>query len=161
MQRLILALSMVLLLQGCTSLAGIGHKCRQHQVPGNLQATLHDACSGNQHASLAIGQHFENLAESGSTVSDYSAAAYFYELASASSSGQTYIYVPGAGNVAGYTMPVTTGPRTTGLPEARQRLARLYYEGLGVRQNRNKACKLVNAKTGSDKAQVPGFECDK
>lgn len=132
-------------LSACSTLIGVGHDCSQNELPDNLQVAIKKSCSGNQLASLQIGQYYEEMAASEDSEEYYKKAASYYSLAAASSSGQTYIYVPGAGKVAGYTMPVTTGPRTYGLAEAKYRLALLYRDGLGVKQNIRKACKLFEA----------------
>ena len=149
---------LALVLAACATGPRLAGECQRLEVPGRLQSTLMDACQGNQQASYAIGQYFESAGEEEADQNSYATAAYFYTIASTASSGQTFIYVPGAGKVAGYTMPVTTGPRTEGLREARTRLAKLYYEGRGVKQDKKKACRLLQAGSQSTNSQDK-FSC--
>jgi TPR repeat protein len=122
-------------------LLGVGQNCKDDAVPDELQNTLAQSCRGNQYSSLAIGKYFEELALGSVDNSYYAKAAKYYGIAATSSSGQTYIYVPGAGEVAGYTMPVTTGVPTNGVAEAQYRLGLLYSSGLGVRKSKGRANK--------------------
>lgn len=146
-------------LLGCSTLVGVGRDCNRNELPDHMQVTLDNSCGGNQQASLQIGQYYEELAVSKGDEQHYKKAADYYALAAASSSGQTYIYVPGAGKVAGYTMPVTTGPRTYGLAEAQYRLGLLYRDGLGVRKTIKKACKLFETAASRKHMEASAVRC--
>jgi len=158
-RRLLSLLIICFVVSGCSSLAGLGRNCHQDELPGDLQATLDNSCRGNKQASLEIGQYYERLATKEENKQYYKKAVSFYKLAAASSSGQTYIYVPGAGKVASYTMPVTTGPRTYGLTEAQYRLGLLYRDGHGIRQNITKACKLFNMAAARGHLEASAARC--
>ena len=131
------------MLAGCSTIGG-GPGCNPDpDVPPRIASAQKASCSGNRSASLTVGDHYFTEAERTGNDKLYKRAARFYERAAETRSGQTFIYVPGAGKVPGYTMPVTTGPTTFGLPEARAKLAQIYFRGLGVNQNAERACKLL------------------
>lgn len=139
--RFLICIMATLCFSGCSSLKGSDANCIQNDVPKFMQEMLNQSCRGSQHASLEIGLYYEDLAEKKSDGDYLKKAVKFYRLAAASSSGQTFIYVPGAGKVAGYTMPVRTGPTTSGLAEAQYRLGLLYLSGNGLKKNPKKAQK--------------------
>ncbi len=148
-------------LGACSSLGSLSGVCgngdRDLPVSPDL---MQSACNGNKSAALEVGIEMESLADLESDESLFKSAARFYAFAAASSNGQTFIYVPGAGDVPGYTMPVTTGPATYGLPEAKFRLAKLMYSGKGIRQDKKQACKLfLDSKPFVIKTD-PDFVCD-
>lgn len=147
------------LLSGCSSMGGAGDDCQRLDVPERLQQTLQASCQGDQQASLALGKYYEAKAREIADQESYRAAVDFYQRAAASSSGQTFIYIPAAGDVPGYTMPVTTGPRTFGLAQAKYRLAILYYQGNGVRKNITKACNLFRQARAAGIETDQRFEC--
>ncbi len=158
--KIAIILGLFYLLSGCSSIGTVGEgACQNLDVPDHMQDTLQASCQGDQQASLALGEYYEARARENADQETYRVAVNFYLRAAASSSGQTFIYVPGAGDVPGYTMPVTTGPRTFGLGQAKYRLAILYYQGNGVRKNAAKACKLLQEAAAADVATDPGFEC--
>ena len=95
---------------------------------------MKESCQGNRLASMQLGLWFEGHEQ-------YSEAARYFNVAATPSSGQSYIYVPPAGSVAGFTMPVDSGPYQAGLPEAQYRLGLLYLQGRGVKQSDKKARK--------------------
>ncbi len=83
------------------------------------------ACTGDKYASFKLATYFEN----GTGVQqNLDQAIKYYKYAATYHSGLTYIYVPGAGQVPGHTLPVTTGVNSAGLPEAQYRLAKLYFD---------------------------------
>ena len=114
-------------------------------VPPQIASAQKASCGGNRSASMTVGDYYSAEAERTGDDKLYRTAARFYGRAAQTRSGQTFIYVPGAGKVPGYTMPVTTGPTSYGLPQARAKLALLHYKGLGFKQNTEKACKLLGA----------------
>lgn len=119
-------------LSGCTT---GGFFCKADHEDPKIAALMQSNCSGDRHAALQLGFLFEGRG-------DLQQAAHYYGIAATPSAGQTYIYVPPAGDVAGYVMPVDTGPRTPGSAEAQYRLAVMYRDGSGVEQNARKARKL-------------------
>lgn len=114
-------------------------------VPARIASAQKASCDGTRSASVTVGDYYVAEAERTGDNRLYKKAARFYKRAAETRSGLTFIYVPGAGKVAGYTMPVTTGPTTYGLPEAQAKLADLYYRGLGVKQDKEKACRIMSA----------------
>jgi TPR repeat protein len=113
-------------LTGCTGASGLFCKS-EHDNP-RVASLMRDSCSGDRAATMQLGLWFE-------AEEDYVAAARYYRAAATPHSGQTHIYVPPAGEVAGYVMPVSTGPRLPGNAEAQYRLALMYTDGRGVKQN--------------------------
>lgn len=154
-----ITIGLLCLLSGCSAMLGIGSDCQSLEVPAQMQQTLQASCQGDQQASLALGEYYEELAHQKSDHDLYKTAAGFYQRAAAASSGQTFIYIPAAGDVPGYTMPFTTGPRTLGLAQAKYRLAILYQQGKGVRKNIVKACSLLQEARSAGVEAEPGFEC--
>lgn len=154
-----ITIGLLCLLSGCSAMLGIGSDCQSLEVHDQMQQTLQASCQGDQQASLVLGEYYEELARENSDQDLYKMAAGFYQSAATSSSGQTFIYIPAAGDVPGYTMPVTTGPRTSGLAQAKHRLASLYYRGNGVGKNIAKACNLFRQARAAGVETDPRFEC--
>lgn len=128
------------LVAGCAGHLGNRKYCSSAELPGYLDDVLGRACKGDQHASLEIGMYYEALAKHApDNELYYKKAASFYRIAATASSDQTFIYIPGAGDVAGYTMPIQTGAVTYGVAEAQYRLALLYRDGKGVKQDKGLA----------------------
>ncbi|NVJ99203.1 MAG: SEL1-like repeat protein [Alphaproteobacteria bacterium] len=116
-------------LQGC---ATGGVFCSANHENPRVEAQMRDVCEGDRNAAMQLGLWFESQEE-------YEEAVRYYQVAASAHAGQTYIYVPPAGDVAGYVMPVDTGPRVPGNAEAQYRLGLMYRDGRGVRQNEKKA----------------------
>lgn len=128
--RLAFSVSASLALVSC---AGIGGPfCKSGHNDPRVAALMKDTCEGDRGAAMQLGLWFESRAE-------YEMALRYYRAAAASSSGQTYIYVPPAGDVAGYVMPVDTGPRLPGNAEAMYRLGLMYRNGQGVEASEKRA----------------------
>jgi len=127
--RRMVAASFLLLLPGCV---GSGLFCKASHDDLEVASLMRDSCQGDRHASMQLGLWFEGH-------EDYEAAARYYRAAAAPDIGQTYIWVPPAGDVGGYVMPVDTGPRTPGNAEAQYRLGLMYRDGRGVKQSNAKA----------------------
>jgi len=132
-------------LSGCTT---GGLFCKNSHDDPQIAALMDKTCSGDRGAAMQLGFLFEAREE-------FEQAAHYYGVAATPSSGQTYVYVPPAGDVAGYVMPVDTGPRTPGNAEAQYRLALMYREGKGVKQSDRKAASLLRqaAEQGHSSAQ--------
>ena len=121
---------MALTLQGC---AGVGGAfCNSNHPEPRVAALMRDSCEGDRAAALQLGLWFEGH-------DDLAGAAHYFEIASTPSSGMNYVYVPPAGDVPGFTMPVDAGYRHPGMAEAQYRLGLMYLEGRGVAQNTKKA----------------------
>lgn len=128
--RLAFCVAMLLALVSC---AGVGGPfCKSSHDDPKVAALMKDTCEGDRGAAMQLGLWFESRAE-------YEMALRYYRAAAASSSGQTYIYVPPAGDVAGYVMPVDTGPRLPGNAEAQYRLGLMYRNGQGVEASEKRA----------------------
>jgi len=117
-------------LSACAGPGGLFCKA-EHDEPA-VARMMERSCGGERGASLQLGILFESRG-------DYEAAIKYYRAAAAITSGQSAIYVPPAGDVAGYVMPFDAGPREPGSAEAQFRLGLFYYEGKGVKQNTSKA----------------------
>lgn len=111
-------------LSGCspaTSFEGISFTSKR--VAPELRALATRAAGGDKRAQLELGIRYE---EGRGVAPDWRRAERLYRMAATSSGGTTMIYVPpvtrgGSGRV----MPVSSGPRISGLQEARERLERL------------------------------------
>ena len=140
-------ITIALLTVSCASLKGTppcpGDPETVATLPDNLAVTFVQSCKGDKAASLQLGTYYTLKATETGDDSLFKKAAVYYAHAATYDSGQTYIYVPGAGNVAGYTMPVNTGTASHGLPEAKFMLGRSYILGQGVEKNEAKGRKLI------------------
>lgn len=144
--KVFVAIFVMVALSGCGTMMDAGGHCTvDESLPMAQQADFQLSCEGNNQASLRLGRYYEARAEASQNNDDYRTAAHFYRKAAAGSSGQTFIYIPGAGDVQGYVMPVQTGPRTFGLAEAEFRLAKLYQLGLGVKMDQKASLRLYRA----------------
>ncbi|SDD89732.1 tetratricopeptide repeat protein [Kordiimonas lacus] len=123
------AISLFLLLPGCV---GNSFFCKAEHEDPKVASLMRDSCQGNRGASMQLGLWFEGE-------EDYERAARYYRAAATPDIGQTYIYVPPAGDVGGYVMPIDTGPHTPGNAEAQYRLGLMYRDGRGVKQSASKA----------------------
>ncbi|MFC4349130.1 tetratricopeptide repeat protein [Kordiimonas lipolytica] len=121
--------SMFLLLSGC---AGSGFFCKADHDDPKVASLMRDSCAGNRGASMQLGLWFEGH-------DDYEMAVRYYRVAATPDIGQTFIWVPPAGDVGGYVMPISTGPGTPGNAEAQYRLGLMYRDGRGVKQSVAKA----------------------
>ncbi|TNE65489.1 MAG: hypothetical protein EP335_05525 [Alphaproteobacteria bacterium] len=136
--RSFLAAATCLALAGCAGSGGL--LCSVKSDGSTLSDLKAESCKGDESASFALGMAYEN--GMGTDV-DLKAAAHYYKKAATPSSGQTYIYVPPAGHVDGYSMPVTTGPATAGNAEAQYRLGLMYRDGRGVERDLKAARKYL------------------
>lgn len=151
--KVLLSLVAMVVLTACSTVTSAPPPCAlDTQLPTAIQSLQRSACSGDKRASLSLGRYYESLGRNKNNEADLKRAASLYSFAASSSTGQTFIYVPGAGKVPGYTMPVQTGPASSGIAEAKYRLAILMYEGLGIDQDRRKSCRLF------EDANRAGFE---
>ncbi|MCJ9428508.1 tetratricopeptide repeat protein [Kordiimonas marina] len=133
-----LAFCVALMLSGCANLGGL--VCSTRSDGSQIADLKADSCRGNRQSAFALGWAYET----GKGVEkDEKLAVRYYKQAAAASSGQTYIYVPPAGDVAGYTMPVNSGPASPGLAEAQYRLGLMYRDGRGARVNLSRARKYL------------------
>jgi len=140
--RLIILISLVLSLQACASLLREHTACNQNHADTNIQSLMNAACSGDRYAQYQLGVAFD---EGDGVETDPALAATYYRLAAAVNTGKSYIYVPGAGKVPGYVTPIDNGQAHPGDARAKYRLALLYKEGRGVRQDAVKAEKYFAA----------------
>ena len=151
--KVLLSIVAMVVLTACSTVTSAPPSCAlDMQLPTAIQSLQRSACAGDKRASLSLGRYYESLGRTNDNEADLKRAVGLYSFAASSSTGQTFIYVPGAGKVPGYTMPVQTGPASSGLTEAKYRLAILMYEGLGIDQDGRKACKLF------EDASRAGFE---
>ncbi len=130
--RVIIVLMFCLFVTGCTSTGSIF--CDSEHPEPKIANLMKESCAGNRLAALQLGLWFEGHEQ-------YPEAAHYFEIASTPSSGRNYLYVPPAGDVPGFTMPVDSGMHQDGLAEAQFRLGLLYLHGQGVGQNAKKAGK--------------------
>ena len=130
--NIVIALAAVLVsLSGCARTGQSALACRIQPVDIDLTKIARRACGGNSNAYLKLAEAYEN----GTLVArDEQLAIELYRAVSmpTTTPTNTYIYVPGAGKVAGYTMPIQTGMQTLrGNAEAQYRLAMMLGEGRG------------------------------
>ena len=125
-----------ILLGGCANFAHQNLICKADGSTLEIQTMMKQACAGDKGTQYALGSMFEKGRD---VAQDYTLALAYYKLAASPNSGQTHIYVPAAGNVAGYTMPVQTGVAHAGDPLAKYRLGVMYRDGLGVKPDKQKA----------------------
>jgi len=85
-----------------------------------LTALASKAQGGSKQAQLELGIRFE---EGRGVERDVSKARKLYESAASDSGGTIWVYSPPVGNgTSGRTIPVNTGPKRSGLAEAKRRL---------------------------------------
>lgn len=139
-----------MLLSGC---AGLNETfCKSDHPDAEVASLMRESCQGNRLASMQLGLWFEGH-------EDYAEAAHYFGVAATPSSGRNYVYVPPAGDVPGFTMPVDGGMRHDGFAEAQYRLALLYLSGQGVEKNEKKARKyLVRAAEQGHEAAASTLE---
>ncbi|WP_020400919.1 tetratricopeptide repeat protein [Kordiimonas gwangyangensis] len=147
--RAVLKVAVVAAFLPLTACTGLGDTfCSSKHPDARVSALMKQSCNGDRLAALQLGLWFEGQEE-------YTSAAHYYEIAATPSSGRNYTYVPPAGDVPGFTMPVDGGMRHDGLSEAKYRLAVLYLSGRGVEKNEKKARKYLKqaAEQGHDSAK--------
>ena len=134
-------MGLLLMTAGCGSLRQMAATfCKSDHADPEIASLMQSSCEGNHRSSLSLGLRYEK----GQGVPlDPARARQYYKRAATPRSGTTYIYVPAAGKVAGYTMPINTGPDLPGLAEAQYRLALMYQRGLGGKRNQRKARKWL------------------
>ncbi len=137
MIRIIVIAILISTLTACSRLQQL--TCSSHDNP-TIASLMKQACSGDKHVQFTLGDMFER---GDGVVQDEKRARAYYEQAATPTSGTSYIYVPGAGSVAGFTMPVTTGTSHPGHAEAMRRLANMLMDGRGGKQDTKRAQTLV------------------
>ena len=135
------------LLPGCARTGQTALACSIKPVDADLAKIARRACGGSARAYIRLAKAYEHgaLVERNEQL-----AIELYRAVSMSMTipKTTYIYVPGAGKVAGYTMPVQAGMQTVpGNAEAQYRLAMMLGEGRG--QARDVPLALHYLKTAS------------
>jgi len=112
-----------------------------------------DAERGVPAAQLLLGRLYE---EGQGVDADPARAAALYAAAAADVAPTTAIYVPAVGRTAGHVMLMPNANARTGLAAARFRLGRLYIDGRGVEQNRDRGRHLIEraAEAGDPDAQA-------
>ena len=126
-------------LTGCGRVGQNTLACYIQPADVDMARTARKACSGNAGAYLKLAEAFEN---GDGIARDEQLALELYRAFSMPTTKptNTYIYVPGAGKVAGYTMPIKTGAQTLpGNAEAQYRLAMMLGEGRGQVRDVNMA----------------------
>jgi TPR repeat protein len=141
MKSLLLGIFLISGLAGCSSLNIMRPaSCSSSSENPEIAALMVASCKGDLHASLRLGTLYEN---GNGVEADGKKAREFFTIAATTSSGQTSIWVPGAGSVPGHLMMVNSGPAVLGLPEAQYRLALLYEQGVGGKRDQGKAKKWL------------------
>ncbi len=118
-------------LSGCARPGQNALACSINPADADLAKTARKACGGSVRAHIRLAEAYEHGTQ---VARDEQLAIELYRAVSMPTTiaTNTYIYVPGAGKVAGYTMPVQTGMRTVpGNAEAQYRLAMMLGEGRG------------------------------
>jgi hypothetical protein len=111
------------LLTACTANSYAGIPFSVGAADPDLQGLAMRAQAGDKHAQLELGVRYE---EGRGVPIDLRRAERLYLMAASDSGGTTYVYSPPVGrNGRGQVIPVDTGPRQHGLPEARVRLDEL------------------------------------
>lgn len=122
---------LIAFLSACAKLESTSYACTLKLPNVELTKIAKEACEGSNSAYLELAGAYE----SGNLVPrDEQLAVALYRAISTpfSTPKNIYIYVPPAGKVAGYTMPIQTGVRTIpGNAEAQYRLALMLAEGRG------------------------------
>jgi TPR repeat protein len=127
----VLPIAMAILLGGCVTTT----PC----PVGGSEELMCRAGRGDKDAQLQLGIAYET--GDGMPI-DYARAARLYRDAAAPVSGTTFIYSPPVGKAPGQVIPIRTGADQPGRAEAQYRLARLYRDGRGVRQDLARAERL-------------------
>ena len=114
-----------------------------------VKQSARGACRGNGEAALALAMAYER-GDKVAAEPAFAAKIYRKLAKGRFQDGTTYIYVPGAGKVQGYVMPITTGPSyfVPGSPVAQYRLGLMYLEGRGVEKDAAKARELLQQAAG-------------
>ncbi|UTW56848.1 tetratricopeptide repeat protein [Kordiimonas sp. SCSIO 12610] len=137
--QLMRAIIGVLLVLTCSACSQVFHNkkiCSAESKVPHISSLMMRACSGDRDTQYELGRLFEEGSE---VQQNYQLALSYYKLAATPSTGQTHIYVPGAGKVAGYVMPVQTGAAHPGDARAKFRLGIMYREGRGVNADPDRA----------------------
>lgn len=129
---------------GCAGLAGGNSACKFSSDDQQVAELMQKGCNGDPFASFQLGEIYEQRAKASNNDMDWSHALNFYQIAAQPHSGQTFIYIPGAGKVSGYTMPVQNGTATLGIAEAQFRLGQIYLNGRGVKPDAKTALRYLD-----------------
>jgi len=106
----------MLALSGCAA-PGMGIDLRA--APLEVQILAAQAQAGDKDAQLQLGIRFE---KGNGVPRDPKRARQLYRRAAASSGGTLWVYSPAVGKSPGQVMPIDTGMKREGLPEASRRL---------------------------------------
>lgn len=118
-----LAAAVALALAGCGSGRLTAVPLEPGAAPPLLQALARLADSGDKQAQLALGIFYE---EGRAVPQDWDRAERLYARAATRTGGVVYVYsAPVTKGGSGSVIPVNTGQRREGLPEAKRRLERL------------------------------------
>jgi len=120
----ILALALALALAGCGAPSSFqGISLAAGTASTEVQALARRAVAGDKWAQLQLGIRFE---EGNGVAVNWDRAARLYRMAAATTGGTIMVYVPPVTpGRSGRVMPLSSGPRMTGLPQARERLEAL------------------------------------
>ncbi len=126
-----LAATSLVFMSGCARMSQTALACSIKPADPELAKTARKACGGNARAYIRLAEAYEL----GTLVDrDERLAIELYRAVSMPMTvpKNTYIYVPGAGKVVGYTMPIQAGMQTLpGNADAQYRLAMMLGEGRG------------------------------
>ena len=124
MKILVTALALALALAGCgapSSFHGISFAAGAASM--EVQTIAQRAAAGDKWAQFELGTRFE---EGRGVPVNWDRAARLYRMASETTGGTIMVYVPPVTpGRSGRVMPLSSGPRMTGLPQARERLEAL------------------------------------
>ena len=151
---LLLAVPLVAPLSGCARFGQNAQACSIKPADVELAKTARRACGGSVNALMILADAYEH---GKLVVKNEQLAIELYRSVSfpKTTPKNTYIYVPAAGKVAGYTMPIQTGTQTVpGHAEAQFRLGMMLGEGRGQRRDTDMAlyCLRMAAAQGHEEA---------
>jgi len=122
--------AIALLVSGCASSHDVGVPAAPSTANPDIQELTQKARSGDKQAQFTLGMRYEQGIGVGQ---DRQRAIDLYRLAAQSSSGTTWIYVPGVGKeTLGRVMPVRSGQKADGLAAAKERLAAIEGQRAGL-----------------------------
>ncbi len=108
---------------------GAGAGLQSGAAEPSLQLLATRARAGDKQAQLDLGIRFE---EGRGVTASRSRATSLYKQAARDTGGALWIYSPGIGQAKGRTIPIDTGPRRAGLPEAKDRLHGFTVAGAAI-----------------------------
>lgn len=120
LKRALVLAAVSLLVMSCADGDYQGISLAPAAAPAELQSLAQRARGGDKRAQLELGIRFE---EGLGVPIDWGRAERLYRMAATASGGTTMIYVPPMRRgESGRVMPLRSGPRIPGLPEAQLRL---------------------------------------